>query len=427
MIRHLLVASALLVATPTLAAGKAKPAKPAKLVQIGEIDGEADAKMSIVNVRLDHSPGWEAPFQFQDHGSFLQLNLPGAIVPEPGKFYDGSNPYLPKVAVFQVTPSEAGIRFFASKNAAKIKEALSAELLGNRIMITIDHLKLEALLAQAPAPIELVGPPSELAQSNPTAESVIAQTEVSTDIPAPAALFKGDAKTKAAAEAKLASGGIDLRGKLISVSIFSAAMLGLLGLTWLLRPYLRKKAAAKGLVSEPAFGMKTLASLPLAARQKISLIQVGDEKILLGVTPDNVTFLTAIGKSQPAQAPQAFAAPQSFTRMLETRAESLEMRQAPVLKKLPGNDPETLGAPKAETPTKAPVQEPVKASEPKAKLQGGRINLSVGEDGVKQVPTGKRSKDSAKSPASEDSGDGQKAIDDVTRMIREKLKTLRTI
>ncbi len=417
---HLTLASLLLAAHPALAAGKAKtaPAAP-KLVTIGEIDGETDAKMTIVNVRLDKAPTAQATFELQDHGSFLQLNLKDAIVPEPGKFFEGSNPYLPKIAVFQVGPNEAGIRFFASKNTAKIKQALSAEALGNRIMLTIDNAKLEGLLAQAPAPAnaELVGPPAEFATRMPTVESIIAQTQVSKDIPEPAALFKGDAK--AVASAKLGSGGLDLRGKLINVSIFSGALLGLLGLTYLFKPYLRRKAQAKGFVQEAGISMKSLATLPLAARQKIQLIQVGSQQILLGIGPDSVTFLTTIAGGSPAAAVATAAAatplatqaiPQSFSRMLSERSEALEMKQAPVLKKLPGNDAESLALPKAsERKTET------------AKLSGGRISVSVGEDGVKQVAP-RKTKELAK-----DDGEGQKAIDDVTRMIREKLKTLRTI
>lgn len=402
----------------------AKPSveKP-KLVTIGEIDGETDAKMTILNVRLDKAPTSQKTFELQDHGSFLQLNLKDAIVPEPGKFFEGSNPYLPKVAVFQVGANEAGIRFFASKNASKIKQALSAEALGNRIMLTIDNAKLEALLAATPQNLDLVGPPSELASKMPTAASIIAQTQVSKDIPEPAALLKGDAKAKP--EAKLATGGLDLRSKLISVSIFSGAMLGLLGLTFLLKPYLRRKAQAKGLVSDAAVTMKALASLPMGARQKIQLVQVGNQQILLGVGPDNVTFLTTIAGGQhahfaaaPAPAPQQV--PQSFSRLLAERSEALEMKKAPVLKKLPGNDPESLAAPKA--PAKA---EAVETPAPKARIAGGRINVSVGEDGIKNVaaPAPKKAKEAKAS----DDAEGQKAIDDVTRMIREKLKTLRTI
>lgn len=417
MRNHLLVASCLLAAPPAFAAGKPqKAAETPKLVTIGEIDGETDAKMTIVNVRLDKSPTAQTTFELQDHGSFLQMNLKDAIVPEPGKFFDGSNPYLPKIAVFQVGPNEAGIRFFASKSTAKIKQALSAEALGNRIMLTIDNAKLESLLAQVPVNMELVGPPAEFASKTPTAEAIIAQTQVSNDIPEPAALVKGNAKT--VVEPKLGSGGLDLRGKLINVSIFSGAMLALLGLTFLFKPYLRRKAQAKGFIQDAGISMKSLATMSVAARQKIQLVQVGNQQILLGVGPDNVTFLTTIvgGSAPAAVAPVPAAIPQSFSRMLSERSESLEMRRAPVLKKIPGNDPESLAAPKA------PVEQAALAAPAsKVKISGGRINVSVGEDGVKQVSP-KKSKELAK-----DDGEGQRAIDDVTRMIREKLKTLRTI
>lgn len=227
---------------------------------------------------------------------------------------------------------------------------------------------------------------------------------------------------------------LDLRTKLINVSIFSGSLLGLLGLTWLFRPYLRRKAAAKGLVTEAAVSMKTLATMSIASRQKVQLIQVGNQQILLGVGPDSVTFLTNIaGAPQPLVPVPTAAQQQSFTRMLAERSAELEMKQAPVLKKIPGNDPESLSQPKtapakaAEKPKQARVRTELpaesaqdlaneEAATPKAKTTGNRIAISVGEDGVKNHKLPKK-----------DDGEGQKAIDDVTRMIREKLKTLRTI
>jgi len=445
------------LAPAAAAAAKASAASP--LVTIGPIDGESDAKMTVINIRFDRKPAWKTLGEFQDHGSFLQLTLPDTLVPESGKFYDGGNPYLPKIAVIQLTPSDAGVRLFVSKEATKIKQALTAALLGNRIVVTVDHAKLATLVAAEAVkthvtPPDFVGPPGPDA-----AAEIIARTEVRRDIPAPSDLFKQEKSGKA--EAPLATGGFDLRGRLVHLAMFGGAMLVLLVASWLARPYIqRRRATGQDQESGAPITMKTLSTLALASRQKISLIQVGDEKILIGVTPDAVTFLTAIGKTAPARMASGFAeltaqpAP-NFSRLLTERpAPAMDLKSAPVLKKMPGNDPESLrDSPSRPLPTRpipgrdgaarppssaakpAPSTKPMPSSQgaqPKPKRPAGtRINVTVGEDGVQDLgaaaPRARQAATEGKPAGAPLAVDGQKAIDDVTRLIREKLKTLRTI
>jgi hypothetical protein len=256
-----------------------------------------------------------------------------------------------------------------------------------------------------------------------------------------------------------------------------------MGASLAVKPYLRRRAAARGGAPVETFAMKTLATLPLAARQKAMLLQVGDERILVGVTAESVTFLTAIGKSQGAGASgyaRAVAAPAlasavgndpRFERLLAERAApagEVTLRQPaapanrpapwdqpPVLKAMEGNDVESLSprrtqpaaapttaanadapardaaqaqAPRRRVPSPhgAPVKAPKKVSgDPEADVAAAprpasRINVAVGEDGIKDLSP--RTKAKTKEPAAS----GQ-SIDDVTRLIREKLKTLRTI
>lgn len=393
-------------------------AETSPLVNVGAIDGESDTRLSIVNIRLDKQPSMSQVGELQDHGSFLQLTLPNAVVPEPGKFFDGNNPHLPKIAVFQMTPTEAAIRFFAASDTAAIKRAAQAEILGSRIVLTVDHAKLAAGAAATPGK-PFVGPPApEELRPKPavSASEVIAKTEVSHDIPAPAAQIKDGTS--------LATGGLDLRDKLVRVAAFSGVLLLALGASWFARPLLRRRARRRE-GDEPAVSMRTISSLALAPRQKVSLIQVGDERILIGVTPEAVTFLTTIaGTAARQREPRALP----FARALEDSvAPSVEMRQAPVLKKLDGNDEVTLSTqaptPRAAEPAKpAPARRQARDEGPAASKGGGRINLTVGDDGVKRL----ESRPAPRPAKSADDG-SQQAIDDVTRLIREKLKTLRTI
>lgn len=450
---------ALATCTPALAKAKdPAQAKEVPLVTLGLIDAETDPQLPSITIRLNQKPTWTKLSEIQNHGAFLQLTLPGTIVPEPGKFFDGVSPYMPKIAAFQLTPSDAGIRFFINQDAAKTKEALTAEVLGERIVLTLDVKKLGqsvavAAVSSSPDFIEkdLIGPPAPSAIS---AEQVIARTAVQSDEPAPSERFKSTASNSHSKESTqtLATGGIDLQGKMVRMAAFSAVMLGLLLVTWLAKPYLKRRAGLKGdLSSSDNLTMKTLSTLALAPRQKISLIQVGNERLLIGISPDQITFLSAIGASTPTPplrmqhpAPTAVTQgmPAEFTKLLSA-SQDVEMSPAPVLKNLPGNDPETLASPTRRAVTRPPMPSPHGAPvRSKRPVSGQRINIGVGENGIEdmspaappqrprdrpqQVAQGPQARKPSEEPFGS-TGDGQKAIDDVTRLIREKLKNLRTI
>jgi flagellar protein FliO/FliZ len=600
------VSAALLLGAPAVKAAGALSTAPTRtlpaatagkaMATIGAVDGESDEAMSLFNVRFDKKPAWTKLSDLQEHGTFLQLVLPNTVVPNPGEFFEGNSPYVQKIAAFQLTPSSAGVRFFTSESAAKTKQAATVEVLGKRVVVTVDHAQMKKLLAAKPTVktvkagttrtiTEAASPDAVIAEANapatdigdeanaakPAADSdfaavykpavetpanaaleanapaeteaavegavaettgtaasdaapgaagktetpigqdeipaldpqataaaakvaadVIANTEVRRDIPEPAALIKSEpapgtdtaltapstekgtggvmsaAPASAAPQsaARFGSDAPDLRGRLVQVSIFSGVMLLLLLVLWLVRPYLRKRAQALG--AEPMISMKTLASLPLAAKQKVSLIQVGDERILIGVTPENVTFITTIkneragGRSSPVgnQIAQQLGQGGSFAKFLsEPEVDAFEMKPLPFNSQpQPAQQPQQSGsAPAPERRTAAPTpQQPVKTRQAippqpvqaarKALVQNpvgahvaaateaapraparhpqSRIAISIGEDGITDHRSAQRPRPST--PAADEQG-GQKAIEDVTKMIREKLKNLRTI
>ena len=398
------------------------------LLTLGHIDGEVDGNLTTMTIRLDKEPTWTKLSEVQDHGSFLQLILPGTLVPEPGKFFDGGNKIIPKIAAFQLTPSDAGIRLFVNKNAAKVKQAMMAETLGSRIILTIDNALLNGLMSENELRAEIVGPP---APRELTAEQVIAKTEVRHDEPAPSERLKAELKSKIVGSS---GSSFDFSEKLTQVALFSAVMLILLLVSRFFKPFLRRRAASAGDFNpEPPVTIKTLASLNLASRQKVSLLQVGGEKILIGITPENVSFLTTIGASQnigtttkaigvmPTRAAQAAitGATQDFSTVLANSEDTIAMQPTPQPRR-PAPKPPVVKSPPTDIPNTS-VRTSVK---PKAST-ANRINIAIDEDGIKNVaanrPTVKPTVSSNDNPA------GQAPIDDVTRMIREKLKTLRSI
>ncbi len=394
----------------------AQKVQTAPFVALGEIDSEVDDKLTIVTVRLDQKPAWKAAGELQDHGSFLQLVLPDTLVPEPGKFIASDSPFVKKIAVFQLNQKDAGVRFFVGADAAATKDAASVELFDKRLVLTIDHAKLKGLL---PAP-------------STTAEAVLAKTEVSRDIPSPAERLKND---KAAAKgATLAAGkGVDLREKLTQVAMFLGGLILFAGLALMVKPLIRKhkmRLAADRDENDAPVGMRTLGHLPIAARQKLQLIQVGDEKILIGVTADSISYITTVGKKEASQGYNRVAA--SFAQTMQLEAPPATATTKPTLKKMPGNDEATIRAKAAAASQRlaATVEKPTApAPGPKAPAKPAptRVAISVGEDGITDHRNGIKGAYSAPPQPSKQGDDGPRGVEDVTRLIREKLKSLKSM
>jgi hypothetical protein len=135
--------------------------------------------------------------------------------------------------------------------------------------------------------------------------------------------------------------------------------------------------------------VKTLATHPLGPKQKLTVVQVGQEQILLGVSPDSINFLSTLNRK-----------PEAISRT------SLEM--PPISKpSMPPQKREVLEA------------APLRKSAPKKALateegprSGGSISYGIGDDGIKNLKT-------TRSPQAD-----QDSIEDVTKLIRKKLREL---
>lgn len=395
-----------------------KPASPV-LLTLGPIDGESDQKSSVITMRYDTKPDFTKPV-VEAHGSFLQVVLPHTMVLKPGVFVDANSPYIRKFAAFQLDEDTAALRMFVTKEAENILPATSVEILENRVLVIIDHEKAEKELLANFSGVPVKGSP----------DTVLKSTEVRKDIPDPVALMgntkaepgaidpapaptAATAATNEAAPAKVdvAAHAKDqvkatiaatteeaakprwadsIESKLVGVTVFVALMLVLLIAlkSW-------RRVATKTLAPGADFSLKTLATHALGPKQKISVIQVGQEQILLGISPDGINFLTSL-KPQTAEVPRMHLDPSMYQKTLSPSpkrpsretlgAESLQKRRSP----------ESRAEPRAES--RSDRAEP-----------GSSIRYGVGDAGIKNF---------------KESGRDQESLEDVTRLIRKKLKDL---
>lgn len=416
-----------------------EPIATAPLLTLGEIDSETEHDLSVITIRLDQNPEWKTLGPIQNHGAFFQIILPGTIVPEPGKFYDLGKPYLAKIGVFQVSPSDAAIRLFSSSeyNSTELIKGLKTEILGARILITFDHRSIESSRTTERVQTEF-GPPH--ITNKLSADDVIAKTKIRNDLPEPAEMVKSTHPHSP----------YSVRGYLSKFAIVGAFLTSLILISIGLRSSMKKKTEALK-NSDGAVTLKTLASMALAPRQKVSVIQVGNEKILLGLTPDSITFLTSLSQDQNKsvtartshqslpqltmdpvpkqenqrtsnQRPRALTGTVGFSEMISDLGDTSIQKELPRLKKLAGNDEATLRTRgERDHPPKLEMTAPKNLRE-KPRSTGNQINIAVGEEGIKEMP---RRKPVITTPNSV--SPPQETIDDVTRLIREKLKNFKSI
>lgn len=424
--------ASLLIATASLAAAAAG-------TSIVTIEGESDKALSIVTVALAGKPDWASP-SVEDHGTFVQILLPSTIVPSPGTFLDANSPYITKIAAFQVPnattgqPTDAAVRLFVNRDAAAVKQALVSEILTDRVVVTLDHKKLDAALASA----------GQIA--NPSASDSKIETG---NAPTPAELVRIESDQKIDSAPPLESSwstvGVkvpDLSNKLAIVSGFSLFMLALLGIVYKwrrLNPFsqraresagnpIRFKNIIKHRVPESEDGddfardtvkmtMKTISSMAVGPRQKLTLVQVGNETVLLSISPTGVQFLTNVSNGAnriPSYDMTQVQGSRQIERLPEAKSKSFEER-------IDHDDLEEAFA--AATQGLTNVQKPVPAKSPLrvSARQGAtvtkKVRVAVTDQGITNLETSETSPSQA----------ATKPSDDITRLIREKLRNLPVI
>lgn len=341
---------------------------------IGKIDGESTNKFSIVTVRFNKKPSFNE-VNIEDHGSFIQIKLPNTLAPNSGKFYDANSPYLTKVSSFQLSEKDAAVRIFVNKKASKIKKVTDAKILNSRLVITTDHNALNSIISS-------------------TVPTTINKNVMST------------ASSQATSVVKKHS----MQESLVTISLYLGVLIALLALTLFLKPILRKKKLKLQGIEE-VVEMKQMATLALAPRHKLSLVQVGDEQVLLSVSNDGINLISKIENKNTKQ--------NSITQQLQN---IMREQQKITANK---NTPQQIASTEIrENPrTLDPIRKESRAPQKKTNAK----TLETNDKKTKKTPTKKKTSINVSvsdSGIKDHSNDSIDSIDDVTKMIREKLKNL---
>ena len=338
--------------------------------------------------------------QPEAHSTFIQIVLPNTQSSLKGEFFDGDSPFIRKVALFSVGETDLGLRLFTSQDPKTIIGSLSVQPLKGRLLIHLDHKTIPPPLTGIPSVEEVVAntivkndiADPALQSSENVAKLAADEKSVTPEVPASAVVA---AKESVAVEPEPAPTEpvIDstslpsipanishelLENKMIYVTVFVIFFIVFIGGSLLAKKTLTtgfkpKKSAKLGSDLYP------IAHYQVGPKQKISLLEIDNHKILIGVSAEQISYLTTIdgdsnsgsGPAVKAQAPSSRQL--SPQRTLEQTPYSRQVRQ------------DSSIAQKPPQPKPAPPQSPTRPA-----------------------------------PRSDD----QKSIEDVTNLIRKKLKNL---
>ncbi|MCX6126552.1 MAG: flagellar biosynthetic protein FliO [Proteobacteria bacterium] len=377
------------------------------MLSLGKIDAEVENDLTIVTAKLNGHPTWKV-LEIEEHGTFLQIKMPGTIVANSGEFSDGTGPYLKKIASFQVGDSDGALRLFLNQDAAKAKLATTAELIGERVIVTIDHKKLEQLIEpKKSSPAEgqdialltkgVVMPNGE----HPKLDLLTSKGKEATVSASLAPKMIDPDSEKSGGVLGSGPEGLNLKDKLMTAAAFCAAMLLFLvgSAVWRNKKIVSRRRSKQFENIEPV-AMKILSNLSISGRQRLSLVQVGSKQILIGISPESISFLTEVQTQQKQQPSHSFAS----QLLQETGVSDIKLKQA--------------DASAQQRQVKRPVDlatAPRPQVRPKQITQPNRVNIGVGDDGVSDL----RSRG-----IKNDQGPVDQPYDDITKMIRNRLKNM---
>jgi flagellar biogenesis protein FliO len=275
MLKRILVCSLLLV-SPSVFGKDSADSKKITPVILKSLEIEEMEANTVVNIKFDQKMRQEKP-SLQDHGSFVQMIVPDVTVLESGKFYESTSPYINKIAVVQGSKNEALIRMFLAKDAAALLPSFKVDVLDDRLMVFLDLKSLEARNITDHVKT----------QAKTQASEIVATTAIKNDIPDPAKLTFGkpvDAK---------------YNDKMIVVAAFLGLLIVVAGGSFMIRNFFRRLSGKKADYDVPKF--RTLATYAIAPKQRLAVVEIGGQQILLGISQQNISYLTTISEKAPRQ------------------------------------------------------------------------------------------------------------------------------
>lgn len=387
--------------------------------------------------------------------TYFEFNLNDSFI-DQAKFFDVDNEYIQKIGVYPTSESSLGVRLFTDQEGSLERYQLSSlSLAGNSINFNFDksgYLKLkeatskdnkdkdtnkdknneEVATSISSEKTDLVlastqkqGQESQISNSTKDSKTVLGSSALKL-------LYDKSQKSVKDTTLQLKNSSL-IKSNLVSILMFLSIMvLGCIAL-YFSRNIFSKKFGKK---TDANIKIKTLAVSSLSPKQKVTLVEVCGERILLGVTPSSVSFITKLATDNsltlssynPALESRSYQPGLLGSQNTTNNTNNLGLNENYKIKKVQ-NPSSSFGA-KVFSSKKSTRTESFSDDSSNYDQETGDILQSgtkTNSSSSLRTVSGGTSVDLKKEDSmnsSNDNSTSSKSIDNVTRLIREKLKNL---
>ncbi len=403
------------------------------LVYLNSLESQSSKEETKMSFKFSAKEDFEA-IQFENAETYLFFKLPQTTNAIAHQFVDANSPFLRKIGLYQKEPGLLEVRLYPSTDAAKILAALKFKFIDQKLILTLDHQIVEntavtpftgtkenatttqPTVEQKPVtqilsvkneslskePLSLA-PVSELTLSKEQmndlmpVDEALKNIEVKEEKTAPSVMIKNSDDEAIAQVLAKDNANKSAKSSLVSYQPYlqKLALVGaiFMGIAFAFLMIKRKKSSRLNSQKLEA-SLKTIASVHLGPKHKVSLLDVNGQQILVGLTADNIHFHSLPIQNLAAKylnKPTSENFDDTFSKTSLSEA-STKNRIAPPVKNV---------MPK-ELSMQTPTQQQTSGIERKKNFP--KIKVSIDDDGIHELDT----KD--------------EKIKDFSRLIKEKLK-----
>lgn len=412
---------------------------------ITTIEPEYTEAKTYIHIKFNRDPEWTSLPAVENHQTFAQIDFANTKAGVAGKFWDVNSKIISKIAIFQPNENDAAIRIFPQEGYELSSDDLQIERLGSRLIISVLHSSADSSAtvpsAMGPPFIKKVEErePLELGSQNHAHSST--NVEINDDRPKKRETDENELipqkdLARESTKAQVVTGASDSRETNYTLGVLTkiAAFLAVLIVISLAIMTKRKFALLKAMDQEsgkiPA--IVSLSTLSLSQKQKISLIQVGAERFLIGVSPTEIKLLTEISSQKAAE-----KVDYGSTKHKEILGNEFASKLAlePIKNESRRNhdpQPKTLEPLKLKSKQlmqKGEVEKVGNEYKSESRLENKtkkspRVRIAIGDDGIKDLSP---RKDFENAPIkSEVTRPSQNVVvDDVTKLIRDRITSFK--
>ncbi|MBI5194317.1 MAG: flagellar biosynthetic protein FliO [Nitrospirae bacterium] len=247
------------------------------LVLLKNVEVTSTAEVKKVELKFDGVPNEFVPSYREE---FVQVELNNTSVIPPKQWINVKDGFFKNIFVYQFDDKTVRARFYTNGNAINLQDKIKFTNENDSIVVTYNVSGVQSAV-----------PVAQNVQGDATAE----HSESSADNNSENRVLAGGVKEDAAARhlTPIPSAAPEIFGSFVKMIVVLGILIALLLVVlYVVKKYLWKKIGKGGKED----GIKVITSAYVGPKKSIALVEVAGERIVVGITPDNISMLTKVSK-----------------------------------------------------------------------------------------------------------------------------------